>query len=277
VFPKSFATMFAVFAIFTLAGGHGYITYPPSRQNGTYDIAATYDHGGCDWGSFGVRIAGEITLVDPSLLTTVATIADPTNPEASSDTTNPWRSPGTAPVDSPCGNNIFHRELDALDLPPNADKVTWVSGSVVEVASAVYVNHGGGWSYRLCPKFGDVTEECFQKHHLPFVGDTAIVHFTDGSEVSIPSRHTPDKLWSRNQIPAHQQGHDDPHLDFQIPSAMKGQTVEQWNYSIKEKVSLPADLLPGEYLLQWRWDAEKEPQVWLSCADVTIEGATVAV
>lgn len=267
----------SLFLIFPVVNGHGHITYPPSRQNGTYEGAAIHDRGGCDWGSFGVRIPGHITLVDPTLLTTVESIADPTNPEASSDTKNPWRAPGTAPVDSPCGNNIFHRELDALNLPPNREKVTWVAGSVVEVASAVFVNHGGGWSYRVCPKSNDITEECFQRHYLPFVGETAIAHFVDGREVSIPARHTPDKLWSRNQIPAHQQGHDDPNLDFDIPSAMQGQTVEAWDYSIKEKVSLPVDLVPGEYLLQWRWDAEKEPQVWLSCADITIEAKVVAV
>lgn len=265
----------AAFATFSLANGHGYITYPPSRSNGTYEIAAIHDHGGCDWGSFGVHIPGEMTLVDPLLLTTAESIADPTNVQASDETKNPWRSPGTAPVDSPCGNNIFHRERDALDLPPNADKVTWVAGSVVEVASAVFVNHGGGWSYRLCPKSGDITEECFRKHYLPFVGDTATAHFTDGREISIPARHTLDKLWSRNQIPPHQQGHDDPNLDFDLPSSMTGQTVEAWDYSIKEKVSLSADLVPGEYLVQWRWDAEKEPQVWLSCADVTIAAAAV--
>lgn len=271
--------MFIVaFSVFQLANGHGYITFPPSRTNGTYELAAKKDTGGCDWGSFGVRISGPITLMDPELLTCVETIADPTNPEALGvDTRNPWRSPGTAPVDSPCGNNIFHRDWDALDFPPNKEKATWTAGSVVEVASAVYVNHGGGWSYRLCPKSGDITEECFRKNYLPFVGETAIAHFTDGREVSIPSRHTADKLWSRNQIPAHQQGHDDPHLDFEMPSAMKGETVESWDYSIKEKVSVPSDLVPGEYLLQWRWDAEKEPQVWLSCADVTIESGSVAV
>merc|ERR1719174_185387 len=271
--PTPFATMFsATFALFPLASGHGYMTYPPSRANGTYEIAAITDHGGCDWGSFGVHIPGEITLVDPLLLTALKTIADPTNPTAlGADTKNPWRSPGTAPVRSPCGNNIFHRDLDALDLPPNADKVTWAAGSVVEVASAVFVNHGGGWSYRLCPKSSEITEECFQKHPLPFVGDSAVTHFTDGREIAIPSRHTKDKLWSRNQIPAHHQGHDDPTLDFDMPSTMTGQAVESWDYSIKEEVSLPADLAPGEYFLQWRWDAEIEPQVWLSCADVTIE------
>ena len=31
-----------------------------------------------------------------------------------------------------------------------------------------------------------------------------------------------------------------------------------------------ADIEPGEYVLSWRWDCEQTPQVWNSCADVTI-------
>jgi len=268
--------MFASVAFLPLAYGHGQLTYPPSRQGGTYEVAASVDHGGCDWVSNGVEIPGNPTLVDPNLLTTAAAIADPTNPDVS-DAKNPWRSPGSAKVGDPCGNNIYHAEQGGLDLPPNADKATFTAGSVVEVASSVYVNHGGGWSYRLCPKSGDITEDCFQKHYLPFVGDTATVHFTDGHEVSISAAHTTDKLWSRNQIPAPKAGHYDPNAEFEMPPTMIGQRNQSWDYSIKEKVSLPADLVPGEYLLQWRWDAEKSKQVWLSCADVTIEGAMVAV
>jgi len=270
--------MLVALACFPMVSGHGYLTFPPSRAGGTYENGAMEDHGGCDWGSFGVHIPGEIMLVDPNLLTCKETIADPTNPEAlGTDTKNPWRSPGEAKVDSPCGNNIFHREQLALDFYPENDHTTWVAGSVVEVASSIFVNHGGGWSYRLCPKSGEITEECFRNNYLAFVGDAATVHFTDGREMSLPMRHTPDMLWSRNPIPPFHGGHGDSELDFEMPSEMKDQKVESWDYSIKEKVSLPADLVPGEYLLQWRWDAEKEPQTWLSCADVTIEGANVAI
>ena len=30
-------------------------------------------------------------------------------------------------------------------------------------------NHGGGYSYRVCPAGEKLTEECFQKHPLDFV------------------------------------------------------------------------------------------------------------
>ena len=33
---------------------------------------------------------------------------------------------------------------------------------------------------------------------------------------------------------------------------------------------IPADLAPGDYVLQWRWDCEESDQIWASCADVTV-------
>jgi len=36
-------------------------------------------------------------------------------------------------------------------------------------------------------------------------------------------------------------------------------------------VKIPDALEPGEYVVSWRWDCEQTPQVWNSCADVTVE------
>ena len=36
-----------------------------------------------------------------------------------------------------------------------------------------------------------------------------------------------------------------------------------------DKLNVP-NVAPGEYSLSWRWDCEQTPQVWNSCADVTI-------
>lgn len=47
---------------------------------------------------------------------------------------------------------------------------------------------------------------------------------------------------------------------------------------IVDKVLIPADLTPGDYVLGWRWDCEETDQVWASCADVTIQaGSSVLV
>merc|ERR1711907_38490 len=49
---------------------------------------------------------------------------------------------------------------------------------------AVLANHGGGYSWRLCKKGGNVTEECFQENTLPFHGKHSWLRYVD----SIPSR-----------------------------------------------------------------------------------------
>lgn len=41
-------------------------------------------------------------------------------------------------------------------------------------------------------------------------------------------------------------------------------------FSVVDKVLIPEDLEPGDYLLSWRWDCEQSSQVWLNCADVKV-------
>merc|ERR1712216_1067635 len=37
-----------------------------------------------------------------------------------------------------------------------------------DVGWNIIANHGGGYAYRLCPKSSNLTEACFQRHHLEF-------------------------------------------------------------------------------------------------------------
>merc|ERR1712087_241058 len=105
---------------------------------------------------------------------------------------NPWRAPGTAPLYSPCGadgGNPMGCPRGNADPAgcagggyghgPTAEEhydrggfskaftTQWKAGSVVETAMAITANHGGGYSFRLCPRpangMKDLTEECFQK------------------------------------------------------------------------------------------------------------------
>jgi len=48
---------------------------------------------------------------------------------------------------------------------------------------------------------------------------------------------------------------------------------------IVDKVVIPADITPGDYVLGWRWDCEESDQIWANCADVTIipGSGTIAV
>merc|ERR1719453_1770932 len=104
---------------------------------------------------------------------------------------HPWRYPGSAPVEDPCGiaGGWFTQgeQGNGGDAPPGIpqgelgtksnfsqpliDKTQWVAGSVVDVAWGITANHGGGYQYRLCPADSKLDEECFQKTPLDFVGN----------------------------------------------------------------------------------------------------------
>jgi len=149
----------------------------------------------------------------------------------------PWRSPGTAPVFSPCGvaggnpdgcpsgsmNNGEYQDCpgggfgfgpSAEDVEfPRAVTTDWVRGQRAEVGWGIIANHGGGYSYRLCkvPEEGmsAITEECFQQGHLDFAGDMQWVQYGPGGEkVEFMANRTregtypPGSQWTKNPIPA---------------------------------------------------------------------------
>merc|ERR1711874_347420 len=43
-----------------------------------------------------------------------------------------------------------------------------------------------------------------------------------------------------------------------------------FQFSIVDRVVIPATLSPGYYVLSFRWDAEQTPQVWTTCASVRL-------
>ena len=150
---------------------------------------------------------------------------------------NPWRSPGSAHVHSPCGNAggnpngcpIGSPRGEGFDCPgggwshgPNAEDypfedvpvTQWKSGDVVEVGWGIVANHGGGYSYRLCkvPQEGisHLTEECFQETPLDFVGDVQWVQYGLDEHTRIPfianrtrkGTYPRGSQWTKNPIPA---------------------------------------------------------------------------
>jgi hypothetical protein len=48
-----------------------------------------------------------------------------------------------------------------------------------------------------------------------------------------------------------------------------GATVAGFDFEMVDTLKVPA-LPAGEYSLSWRWDCEQTPQVWNSCADITV-------
>lgn len=40
--------------------------------------------------------------------------------------------------------------------------------------------------------------------------------------------------------------------------------------TIVDKLTVPATLPKGDYVLSWRWDCEQTPQIWNTCADIVV-------
>lgn len=149
---------------------------------------------------------------------------------------NPWRYPGSAPVENACGLNGggyvdgpcgtggraffgFHQGYKGTEVAPLLKKTTWIAGSEVEVGFGITANHGGGYQYRLCKVkestaniTAEATEECFQKIPLAFVGDKQWIQFGNGMDTNnrteIPAVRVTEGVlpkgstWTRNPIPA---------------------------------------------------------------------------
>merc|ERR1712232_236203 len=194
-------------------------------------------------------------------------------------------------------------------LPPLTTGAVWKAGADIEVAWALKAWHGGGYSYRLCEVGNELNEDCFQKMHLNFTGNSSLRWGGPGGEqtffnttelgwdVSVGT--TPEgSMWRKNSIPR------DPHawhhygasfepvcqeseecLNSHGPGApaigvckCSGDAVGHVSLlEIVDWIQIPANLKPGNYVLGWRWDCEESTQIWASCSDVEIVAATTDV
>jgi len=161
---------------------------------------------------------------------------------------NPWSAPGSAPVADACGlaggspwdwnraeagnyvNTTHARHgQKGTTLPAIPTGIEWKIGGEAEVQWQVRNNHGGGYSYRLCPAESPLTEECFKKHQLDFVPEKAALLFPDGTHMMINGTYVghdaatrnvtdpPGSMWARIPIAPTALGpvcipgpHDDP-------------------------------------------------------------------
>lgn len=141
---------------------------------------------------------------------------------------NPWRAPGHAGLDSPCGLAGGGAVMDlqtGCEPPMVAGKVQkmgtpgedlavfkrteWQAGSVQEVSWGFNANHGGGYAYRLCPASEEPTEACFQKHHLQFVNNQTWLQKRGNKNKRTAFKATPvsegtsppGSIWMKNPIP----------------------------------------------------------------------------
>jgi len=132
---------------------------------------------------------------------------------------NPWRAPGKAPVMDPCGIASGFTNPGRAEVPqgyrggqkgsevlPEVAPTYWKAGGTAQVGWGLSAQHGGGYSYRLCPKGATITEECFQSNTLRFTAKNSTIHFDDGShaDIKVPTKTyvAPDGTeWRTNPIP----------------------------------------------------------------------------
>ena len=159
-------------------------------------------------------------------------------------------------------------EHAAEGLFSKAPYVTWTRGQNEEVYWTTGAGHQGGYAYRLCkvPEEGAihlVTEKCFNDGHLKFAGDLTWIY---------------NGLWDKNAVYDHSKFEAKPLqriTNGTFPEGSEWAKVavkadRQGGLGIKDLVEIPADLEPGHYILSFRWDCEKTPQIWNSCANIDI-------
>jgi len=140
---------------------------------------------------------------------------------------NPWRRPGSAPVDDACGraggtvpshggpgeavfvNSTFASmgDFGSHVLPRAPSGTVWRAGDAVEVQWGIRYNHGGGYQYRLCPASETPSEACFQRTPLQFVRDQQALVWKNGTRLAIKGTWVDEgttpagSTWAMNPIP----------------------------------------------------------------------------
>jgi len=236
----------------------------------------------------------------------------------------PWTSPGASPITDSCGVASGFRQgspfgkgvpsgykggdLGSAVLKPLLNKTVISAGGEFEAGFGLEVNHGGGYSYRLCPVGETLTEACFQANVLEFAGPNHTIKYIDGSRpdlqipaMTISTGTTPaGSQWRRLPFPAcncdlgegcywdedkctgeadamcayEQQANPPPRcptgVQFPVPAEDLYGYGDVPPVLITDTLKVPASLAKGDYVLSWRWDCEQTPQIWNTCADLTV-------
>jgi len=308
------------------AAAHGGMVTPPAREQ-TVDL---WFNEGCQVGCHDCKGHGSAVLaaVDPFYFChkhDVNPALDPalrTYKNSSNFGYNPWMAPGFSPVFSPCG--LAAGQSDGSypqngDVPPQGyepgfdgrnisggEVTVWPVGTVQEIAWTIAANHGGGYAVRLCPLSEEQTEECFQRHHLPFEGDSTWIQFgADRTQIranrTTTGTYPSGSQWTKVPIPSCggaaggglgcDDGCDVSQFESPIPglwgngpsngcagcdkSCGNNMTCnvkhcgKVMDFQIVDQVKVP-DLPVGDYALSFRWDCEQTPQIWAQCANIKI-------
>eukprot|EP00937_MAST-01D_sp_MAST-1D-sp2_P000150 g150.t1 len=187
----------------------------------------------------------------------------------------PWRAPGYAPLDSPCGvaggNGRGFTALSGELFTASAQLVDLDGGLMQQTTDGGY---GFGPDARIY-RFRDVVETEWQRG--------SVVDVAWGIWANVSSQ------WTKNPVPvckgptggdialgcpdcSHAGG-------FQFPPPVPGvfgygQCLLNGTYtmpfSIVDQLQVPLNITAGHYALSFRYDAEQTPQVWNTCASVKL-------
>ena len=286
---------------------HGTLNLPESRNGAQAGLGLgqggrTQPYSVAYWYTDETRHTGNATIADDACALLTCFQCAPQQAQqggtggcaSSRQARTPWRAPGTAPLrGGPCGtigwDGAVGRNASitaGTELPPTSPAAVWRIGAAEKVAWGLAVNHGGGYSYRLCPAGEALTEACFQRTPLAFVGNTSDIVGPRGETLyTIPAARTAvgttpaGSQWTRNPVPD-AQGPGSPNFpppvpglaghccDAGCPDGCGDKAFGVW--SLMDRVRVPSHLPPGAYVLSWRWDCEELPQVWSNCADVQL-------
>ena len=183
---------------------------------------------------------------------------------------NPWAAPGQAPVvgggcgvfggnpdgcpkdkdtrppGSRCPGGGISFGTDAMHFDfPKMITTDWDIGSIQDVVFISQGNHRGGYTYRLCkmPEGGrtDITEECFTKNVLEFA-----TNFT-----AIMEANSKNGTWASS---LRYEQTDLKEGTYPEGSVWRPMGVSGYHALRRDKVIVPSNLTPGDYVLGWRWD-----------------------
>eukprot|EP01047_Picozoa_sp_COSAG01_P008024 COSAG01_NODE_311_length_19072_cov_73.511727_12_plen_145_part_00 len=138
------------------------------------------------------------------------------------------------------------------------------------------LQHGGGYSYRLAPATGPLTEEAFGKMPLDFVGQQSL-RYSSGQQIWFNGTYVTEgttpkgSMWSRNPIPRNDIGGSG--VGFAPPCLAYGLDASQCqgegdggtalvNFEIVDRIVIPAGTPPGAYVLGWRWSVISPSVCW---------------
>ena len=144
-----------------------------------------------------------------------------------------------------------------------APVTTWKRNRPQFVYWASGANHWGGYAFRLCKitssGISGVTEKCFQRGHLKFHGRYTWL-YDRPTWRRFDSRKWMQKTARRRTRNTYPPG--------SMWTEVKPPRRSFWAF--RDLVFVPGNLPCGEYILSFRWDCQRTPQIWSSCSLIRI-------